>query len=134
MSEYVADTHTLHWHLTKDKRLPSKVQELLDQTDAGQHRVFVPSIILVEIIYLVEKGRLEATLLQRLLSLITTVKGSYTVAPLDAGTAQALQAVPRDAIPDMPDRIITATAYQLGLPLISRDERIQKAGVVTVIW
>ena len=33
----------------------------------------------------------------------------------------------------MPDRIIAATALHLGLPLITRDQRIQSAGIKT-IW
>ncbi len=35
---------------------------------------------------------------------------------------------------DMPDRIITATALELGLPLITKDQKITDAQVVEVIW
>jgi len=42
--------------------------------------------------------------------------------------------IPRSAIPDMPDRIIAATARQLGRPLITRDTDIHNARVVSVIW
>jgi PIN domain nuclease of toxin-antitoxin system len=45
-----------------------------------------------------------------------------------------LSAIPRADIPDMPDRIITATAYQLGFPLITKDEKIRNSRVVPVIW
>ncbi len=31
-------------------------------------------------------------------------------------------------------RIITATALQLDLPLITKDEDIQKSAIVTIIW
>jgi PIN domain nuclease of toxin-antitoxin system len=34
----------------------------------------------------------------------------------------------------MPDRIIVATALHLGFPLISRDEAIQRAAVVPIVW
>jgi PIN domain nuclease of toxin-antitoxin system len=133
MSQYVTDTHTLHRHLTGNSRLSPKVRQLLTDADAGLHRIYVPSIILVEMIYLAEKGKLAADLFQKLLALVNTAGGSYAVAILDSATAQAMMAIPRTAVPDMPDRIITATAYQLNLPLISRDE-IHKAGVVSVIW
>jgi predicted nucleic acid-binding protein len=33
----------------------------------------------------------------------------------------------------MPDRIIAATALNLGLPLVTRDRRLQAAGIQT-IW
>jgi PIN domain nuclease of toxin-antitoxin system len=68
MSEYVTDTHVLHWHLTADPRLSSTVRQILTEADAGLHRIFVPSIILIEMIYLVEKEKLDASLLQKLLS------------------------------------------------------------------
>ena len=37
--------------------------------------------------------------------------------PLDYNVASALRSIPRDIVPDMPDRIIAATALHLGLPL-----------------
>jgi len=36
-------------------------------------------------------------------------------------------------VPDMPDRIITATAFYLNLPLVSCDSKIQAANIQT-IW
>ena len=43
------------------------------------------------------------------------------------------QALRRQDVPDMPDRIIAATALHLGVPLISRDGKI-KASAVPTIW
>jgi len=36
-------------------------------------------------------------------------------------------------VPDMPDRIIAATAIYLSLPLITKDDAIRSAGIIT-IW
>ena len=55
------------------------------------------------------------------------------VNPLDLGVIRAIRRVPREAIADMPDRIIAATAIHLGVPLVSRDRRIQLSTVKT-IW
>jgi len=44
-----------------------------------------------------------------------------------------MRQVDRAQVPDLPDRIIAATALHLGLPLISRDRKIQLADVET-IW
>jgi len=55
------------------------------------------------------------------------------LADLTAGVVEALTRVPRTHVPDMPDRIIAATALHLGLPLMTRDRSIQRAGVRT-IW
>lgn len=107
---------------------------MFQDADAGQHRVHVPGIALIEMVYLVEKGRLDAALVARALGLLDTPGGSYIVSPLDLGTARALATIPRSDVPDMPDRIIVATARQLGLPLITRDGAIRRSRVVPVIW
>ena len=85
-------------------------------------------------VYLTEKGRINASSLAKVLDLLNIIDGSYSVAARDHHTAKALQRIPRSAVPDMPDRIITATALQLDLPLITKDEDIQKSAIVTIIW
>src|SRR6266705_311104 len=54
------------------------------------------------------------------------------IAPVDASVANALEKIPRTIVPDMPDRIIAATALHLGLPLVTRDRRLHSAGIQTV--
>ena len=94
----------------------------------------MPGIVLIEFIYLEEKGRLDGAWVNQLFTLLDTPGGSYAVAPLDASIAQSLRRVPRTLVPEMPDRIITATALHLGLPLITRDGMIQRAALVPTIW
>jgi predicted nucleic acid-binding protein len=43
-----------------------------------------------------------------------------------------MREIPRDAVPDMPDPIVAATAVYFGLPVISRDGRIRASNVRTV--
>ena len=49
-------------------------------------------------------------------------------------TAQTLHQIPRDVVPDMPDRIIAATAFYLKLPLVTRDMQIQALTTIQTIW
>jgi predicted nucleic acid-binding protein len=44
-----------------------------------------------------------------------------------------MASIPRADVPDLPDRIIAATAVYLGVPLISRDRAIRASSVET-IW
>lgn len=83
--------------------------------------------------YLVEKGRLDAATRDFLLQALQDPESVVELVPLDFGVANALADVPRDQVPDMPDRIIAATAVHLGLPLVSRDRKI-RASSVTTIW
>ena len=55
------------------------------------------------------------------------------LANLTSEVVDALATIPRDSVPDMPDRIIAATAIHLGLPLISKDSRMPLSGV-SIIW
>jgi predicted nucleic acid-binding protein len=42
-----------------------------------------------------------------------------------------MREIPRDAVPDMPDCIVAATAVYFGVPVISRDGRIRASNVRT---
>ena len=44
-----------------------------------------------------------------------------------------MRLVPRVAVPDMPDRIVAATAVHFGVPVISRDRRIQSS-ILSTVW
>lgn len=134
MSRYVTDTHPLLWHIKSDPRLSVAAQSIFLGADAGTHQVLVPSIVLVESTYLVEKSRLDPAVLRSLTSLLRLNPGNYSVASLDFWVVQTLRSVPRDEVPDMPDRIIAATAMHYGVGLITKDAAIQSATCVTTIW
>ncbi|MEG3845269.1 PIN domain-containing protein [Microcoleus sp. herbarium14] len=53
--------------------------------------------------------------------------------PFDRNIALTLRQVDRSQIPDLPDRIIAASALYLNVPVISRDRRIQLSNIDT-IW
>ena len=134
MSQYVTDTHALCWHLTEDPKLSAMAKKIFQDADSGVHQILIPSIVLIEMVYLAEKGRISDSSLNQVLELIDIIGGSYDEVPLNKDTVKALQNVPRADVPDMPDRIITATAYQLDLPLITKDEKIRNSRVVSVVW
>ena len=102
-------------------------------TVSATDQIAVSAISLVEIAYLEEKRRLPAGLLARVIASVTTPGGVMIEVPVDVSVVKALIRVPRDIIPDMPDRIIAATALHLGVPLISRDAKI-RASSLTTIW
>lgn len=64
MSEVVADTHAVIWYLFKDKRLSAIAQHTLDMADT----IYIPTIVLVEIVYLTERKRITTQTWDRLLN------------------------------------------------------------------
>jgi PIN domain nuclease of toxin-antitoxin system len=129
MKSVAADTHAAVWLLGNDKRL---TRTAVSAFDAAQ-RILVPSICLVEITYLVEKRRLDAAVLPRLLDEFDKPDTALALAALDLGVALSLQDISRFDVPDLPDRVIAATALHHRVPLVTRDRKIRCAGVET-IW
>ncbi len=95
-------------------------------------RIAISSISLVELVYLSEKGRLPQAAYDRLRSAMADPDHVFTEAAVSSEVCEAMRLVPRSEVPDMPDRIIAATAIHLGVPVLSRDNRIRASSVRTV--
>ena len=80
-----------------------------------------------------KKGRLDASVYRGLKQALPDPPYVIEEAPLTAEVVEALRRVSRPEVPDMPDRIIAATAVYFGVPVISRDGRILASSVKT-IW
>src|SRR5262249_16130818 len=121
------------WYLAQDPRLSSAATASLDLATEAGDPIFVPSICVVEMQYLIEKGRLPAEARRFLLQALDDPNQPARLLPLDRPILDAIEKVDRTDVPDMPDRIVAATALALGLPLVSRDARIRSSRVTT-IW
>jgi len=133
MPAVVVDTHALVWYLAEPQRLSQRASEALDQASATGEPIYASAISLVEMIYLIEKGRLPQAVMDRLGEALATPDAEVSVVPVDQEVAMAVRAIPRRDVPDLPDRIIAATALRLDLPLVTRDRKIQ-ASQIKSIW
>lgn len=84
-------------------------------------------------VYLIEKGRIAAESFSRLTRMLETATGQFKEIPVDLALARALMHVNVQQIPDMPDRLIAASAFLHQVPVISRDRKIVSSKLVT-IW
>ena len=129
----VIDTHAVVWYLNADARLSTRAKTFIDDAGNQGSTVLVSSISLVEIIYLQEKGRIPLETLTRLETALHAPDTVLSSAALSMEVALSVSQVLRNEVPDMPDRIIAATALHFGVPVISRDGEIKSSAVVT-IW
>jgi PIN domain nuclease of toxin-antitoxin system len=133
MIKAVIDTHAVIWHLYNDPKLSARVKSFL-QTAADQgFQIGISSISFVEIVYLIEKGRIPAETLTGLMVELNKADTQLTEIPLNSAIARTFARVDVAQIPDMPDRITAATAVHLNISIISRDARI-KLPTLETIW
>ena len=125
----VADTHAVIWYLTE----PTLLSKMAYQSLSQARFIYVSAISVVEIRYLIEKGTVTEVAFQNIIDFLNDPNVTLTLVPLDLDIALALSQISRRVVPDMPDRIITATALHLGLPLVTRDKKIQATNIQT-IW
>jgi len=129
----VLDTHAIVWYLSRSDQLSAVALHKIERSVQAGESVFLSAISLGELIYLSEKGRLPPSALVKLEEELQAADSSMVVVPLDSAVAEAVAQISRSAVPDMPDRIIAATAAHLGVPLVTRDRQVQAAGIDT-IW
>jgi PIN domain nuclease of toxin-antitoxin system len=128
----VADTHTALWYLHKNPRLSIAARAFRDDAAQAGHDIALSPISLAEIVYLVEKNRLPVSAFEDLKAALADPGYVIEEAPFTADVVEALRHVPRAQVPDMPDRIVAATAVYLRVPVISRDGRIRSTNIQTV--
>ncbi len=130
----ITDTHALIWYLFALPELSATAKVYMDRVaDAGGF-IFVPAISVVEIVYLVERNRLGANVLTRINNTLQIPDGVLKPIELSHPIAISLAQIPRLTVPDMPDRIIAATALYFGLPLVTKDSKIRNLTNIKTIW
>lgn len=129
----VADTHAAIWYLFADPRLSRTAKMAFETAVNDRHKIALSVISLAEIVYLIEKGRFAPSVYDDLEKALRNPDHVLQEAPLTSEIVDAMQHVLRTDVPDMPDRIVAATAVYFGVPVISRDGRI-RASMVQTVW
>jgi hypothetical protein len=85
-----------------------------------------------------KKGFPYSGVFPRLIALASDLNERLEVLPLMRKIAQVIHLVPRDDLPDMPDRVVTVTAVAHKLSLMSQDAEIRTSAspktLALVIW
>jgi PIN domain nuclease of toxin-antitoxin system len=129
----VVDTHIIIWDALAPKQLSSPAAKALAQANQGDG-FLISDISLWEIAMLIQKGRIKVnTDPQTFLTLIFQANNCQ-VRPITPEIAYLSVSFPNKFNPDPADRLIIATALSENVALITADQNIQSAGIVTTIW
>jgi len=123
---FVSDTHPLVWYLTDNPRLSSEAKRIFNED-----YIFIPCIVLLELVYLIEKKRIAADLDSFFRSISSST--NYRIEPLCLPIIEKSRRIPREKVADPWDRLIAATSMHLNFPLITKDESLREIGL-EVIW
>ncbi len=128
-NSFVTDTIALVLHLEK-RRMGSQAKSAFEQAEAGTATIHIPAMVLAEVLYLSERGRIKLSLqaVQSYLKKHTKIQ----VYPLDLSVVSA--AATLSDIPELHDRLIAATAVVTGVPLLTNDLVIAAAKNVSTLW
>ena len=133
MTGLAVDTHALIWYVQNNAKLSVVAKQAIEETLARDEPIWISSISMVEIIYLIDRGKLPGDLASRVLQYFQGPNATFSMSSLSLDVALAVQKIPRQQVPDMLDRIIAATALALDVPLVSKDRKIQASAIQT-IW
>lgn len=129
----VADTHILVWNALEPYKISDPARYVFDQANDSSG-IVISDITLWEIAMLMKKKRFDPgtdydTFIRLVLSANNYIlKG---ISPDIAGLSVSLAA---ELNKDPADRLITATAINMDLPLVTADINIQKSKLVQTIW
>jgi PIN domain nuclease of toxin-antitoxin system len=126
----VVDTHVLVWWTNNNR----------DQLSPNARRALVDAdSVAFSVITAWEVGTLSArariNVAPGASEWLRIVTETYSLAPLPVTIEISLLAAElHDVLRDPIDCLIAATALTHGVPLVTKDERIQRSGVVATIW
>lgn len=129
MEKYVIDTQALIKFLNGQKVISDKINEILRIADEGKNIIIIPSVVLFEIGYLYEKGKIPISLKD----IEDIVNNSINYAEERLSMSIIKTAFEIKDIPELHDRLIAGTAKYLNLPLITNDPIILKSESVICI-
>ncbi|MBI1929797.1 PIN domain-containing protein [Candidatus Poribacteria bacterium] len=128
-NEFVTDTMGLVLRIERRKLGPT-VKSIFDSVESGNTTIYVPAMVIAEILYLSEKQRISISL-----SEVGDYLKQYPNCkeyPMSFAVIQSAAQI--NDIGELHDRLIAGTARLLNLALITNDPIIQASAFVKTVW
>ena len=129
---YLVDTHALLWYLTGDERLGKRAKETFVKVDKGEDTIIIPTIVLVESLFIAEKHKADVMFGDVLKKIQKSL--NYVVYPLNMNVVLKCQDKEMKKISEIHDRVIVATSNLLNAKFVTKDSEIQNSGLVECVW
>ena len=128
------DTHAWIWYLADLEKLSEPALYTIRRAAENERgQVLVSAISVWELFTLVKKHRLEINGSPAAFLTATHQDPAMEISPIDAAIARRSVELP-DHHADPADRLILATAQELGCPIVSRDQRFPDYKAADIIW
>jgi PIN domain nuclease of toxin-antitoxin system len=114
---YVTDSHSLIWYLLDSPKLSFNANKVFKKIEDGKAQLLIPAIVVAEIIYIVQSGKVQADLDILLLRV-----------------QESICLKEQTEIPEMHDRFIVCEALLNKAKIITKDKVVKDSGVVEVVW
>jgi PIN domain nuclease of toxin-antitoxin system len=128
----VTDTHPLLHHAAGGKRLGKRARELFRACDDREALVYVPAAVAWEVSLLARVGRVHLEGSPR--DFFEALFGNPAYQRWDLTLEQVYLADELELGTDPFDRLICASALNLGLPLVTADQEIRDSGLFEILW
>ncbi len=128
MPSFVTDTQALVKFMMGKKVINDAAHQAYLSADKGETTIIIPAIVLMEVMYLFEKNRIEIGILQ---TEDLMESQNYQFEPLSLEILKTASQI--HDIPELHDRLIAATAMYLDLPSITNDPVISESGFVQIV-
>ena len=127
------DTHAWIWHLAERSELSEAARAAIDR-ERAPGSIMVSAISVWELFMLTKTGRLRLSTSPRAFVASTELDPTLRIVPVDAQIGRASVELP-DYHADPADRMIIATASELGCGIVSKDGRFADyQAIVQMIW
>lgn len=127
------DTHAWIWWVANPDQISAPARQRIE-TVIREDSVCISSMSCWELSLLVKKGRLDLTLSPEEWIAKSEELPFFRFIPIDNRIAIRSNDLPGDLHDDPADRVIIATALTLGVPLITKDQKIRDYPHVETLW
>lgn len=128
----LVDTHVVLWLAFDPHEISRKAKQAIEGARENGDGLAISDITLLELATLVSQGRIRLDISVE--SFLQEVESRFVVLPMNSRVCARAITLPGTYPQDPADRIIGATALIEGLPLLTADREIRRAGVFQTIW